>query len=150
MFRRDKIEKEFIRLYDRIGLGTTTWSPLASGLLTGKYNDGIPEKTRMNLDNYEWLRKNVESEEGKKKIEKVRKLTKVAEDIGISMPDLALAWLLKNPNVSTVITGASKPEQVKQNMKVIDKVDKLTPEVMKKVEDILDNKPKSDTDFREA
>ena len=150
MFRRDKIEKEFIRLYDRIGLGTTTWSPLASGLLTGKYNDGIPDKSRMSLESYEWLRKNVESEEGKKKIEKVRKLTKVAEDIGISMPDLALAWLLKNKNVSTVITGASKPEQVKQNMQVIDKVDNLTPEVMDKIEEILDNKPKESMDFREA
>ncbi len=150
MFRRDKIEKEFIRLYDRIGLGTTTWSPLASGILTGKYNDGIPDTSRMGLDKYSWLRKMLESDEGKKKIEKTRKLTKIAEELDMTMADFALAWLLKNPHVSTVITGASKPEQVKQNMKVIDKVDKLTPEVMDKVEEILDNKPEPHTDFREA
>lgn len=149
MFKRDKVEGEYARLYDEIGLGTTIWSPLASGLLTGKYNDGIPEGSRLAMENYDWLReKLLETESGKNKLNKVEKLAKVADEADISMPEMALAWCLKNPNVSTVITGASKPEQVRQNMKAIDKVDKLTSEVMEKIENILDNKPEAETDFR--
>lgn len=149
MFHRERVEKEYARLYDEIGLGTTIWSPLASGLLTGKYNDGVPDDSRLSLDKYKWLRENLlETESGKKKLEKVEKLAKVAEDAGLSMPEMALAWCLKNENVSTVITGASKPEQVKQNMKTIDKVDHLTDDVMDAIEDILDNKPEEENDFR--
>lgn len=149
MFHREKVEKEFNRLYSDIGLGTTIWSPLASGLLTGKYNDGIPEGSRLSLDKYEWLRKNLlESESGKRKLKKVKQLVPVAEDLDISMPQLALAWCLKNPHVSTVITGASKPKQVEQNMQAMDAVAKLTPEVMERIEGILDNKPEPEQDFR--
>lgn len=149
MFHRERVEKEYARLYDEIGLGTTIWSPLASGLLTGKYNDGVPDDSRLSLDKYKWLRENLlETESGKKKLEKVGKLAKVAEDAGLSMPEMALAWCLKNEHVSTVITGASKPEQVKQNMKTIDKVDNLTDDVMDAIEDILDNKPEEENDFR--
>jgi len=148
MFKRDKIEKEFLPLYDKIGLGTTTWSPLQSGLLTGKYNNGVPDKSRLSLEGYEWLKNAILSEEGMKKIEKVKKLTVIAEELGIKMADLALAWVLKNPNVSTVITGASKPEQVKANMKTLNYVDKLTPDVMEKIEVILENKPQPDKDWR--
>jgi len=149
MFHREKVEKGFKRLYEEIGLGTTIWSPLASGLLTGKYNDGIPEGSRLSLDKYEWLRKNlIESESGRRKLEKVQKLVPVAEELDISMPQLALAWCLKNPNVSTVITGASKPEQVEQNMEAVDAVPKLTVDVMERIEEILDNKPEPDKDFR--
>jgi len=149
MFKRDKVEGEYARLYDEIGLGTTIWSPLASGLLTGKYNDGIPENSRLAMDNYDWLReKLLETESGKQKLRKVKKLAEVAEDAEISMAEMALAWCLKNPNVSTVITGASKPEQVRQNMKAIDKVEKLTDDVMERIEAILDNKPEDETDFR--
>ena len=149
MFRRDKVEKEFSRLYEDIGLGTTIWSPLASGLLTGKYNDGVPEGSRLSLEKYSWLRENLlETERGRKKLEKVQQLGKVADDLGISMPHFALAWCLKNPNVSTVITGASKSEQVEENMKAIEVVDQLTPDVMERIEEILDNKPGAEMDFR--
>ena len=150
MFYREKVEREFAPLYDEIGLGTTTWSPLSSGILTGKYNNGIPKDSRLTLKDYEWLKKQFESAKGKEMIEKARNLQPVADDLGISMADLALAWCLKNPNVSSVITGASKPEQVKQNMKAIDSVDKLTPEVMERIETVLDNRPKSEPNFRNA
>ncbi|MDZ7718430.1 MAG: aldo/keto reductase [Balneolaceae bacterium] len=149
MFKRDKVEGEYSRLYDEIGLGTTIWSPLASGLLTGKYNDGIPEDSRLAMENYDWLReKLLETESGKQKLQKVEKLADIADEADISMPEMALAWCLKNPNVSTVITGASKPEQVRENMKAIEKVDKLTDNLMEKIEEILDNKPGEETDFR--
>lgn len=149
MFHRDKVEKEFSRLYDEIGLGTTIWSPLASGLLTGKYNDGVPEGSRLAMEEYDWLRERLlETESGRRKLEKVQKLVPIAEDIGVAMPQLALAWCLKNPNVSTVITGASKPEQVVQNMKAIKTVDKLSPDVMERIEEVLDNKPEEEPNFR--
>lgn len=149
MFHREKVESEFKPLYDDMGLGTTIWSPLASGLLTGKYNDGIPDDSRLSMDQYEWLKESLlESEEGKQRLKKVGKLANVADDLGISMPHLALAWCLKNKDVSTVITGASKPEQVKENMKSIDKVDLLTDDVIDEIEEILGNKPSEPQDFR--
>ncbi len=148
MFRRDKVEREFLDLYKDMGLGTTTWSPLASGILTGKYNNGIPEGTRLSLKGYEWLRNQIESEEGKIKIEKTRQLSKIAEDLGVSMAQMAIAWCLKNPHVSTVITGASRPEQVKQNMKALDVVPLLTDSVMARIESILQNKPSPPVDLR--
>lgn len=148
MLHREKIEKEFLPLYKEIGLGTTIWSPLKSGVLTGKYNNGIPEKSRLSLESYEWLKNTLLSEEGLKDIEKVKKLTLIAKELGISMSGLALAWALKNKNVSTVITGASKPEQVKENMKAVDFVELLTPEVMERIEEILQNKPILDRDWK--
>ncbi|WP_421773834.1 potassium channel beta subunit family protein [Gracilimonas sp.] len=149
MFKRDKVEKEFSALYEDIGLGTTIWSPLASGLLTGKYNDGIPEGSRLDLDKYSWLRKKLlESEKGKAKLRKVEKLAKVSDEIGVPMPQLALAWCLNNENVSTVITGASNVKQVEQNMKTMEILDKVDDEVMAKIEEILENKPKEDIDWR--
>mgnify|MGYP006272580411 CR=1 FL=1 len=141
MFHRRNVEVDLAPLYREIGLGTTTWSPLASGLLTGKYNDGIPEGSRLALEGYEFLHGLIEGPDGKSRIEKVKKLTGVAEELGGSTAQLALAWLLKNPNVSTVITGASKASQVEQNMKAIDLVPKLTDEVMERIEGILENRP---------
>ncbi len=148
MFHRDRIEKEYHRLYSEIGLGTTIWSPLASGLLTGKYNQGIPKDSRANLEGYEWLRTRFTDEKAKAQIEKVIKLASVAEIIDCTTAQLAIAWCLLNPNVSTVITGASKASQVKDNMKAIDIVDKLTPEVVETIEEILDNKPEMPPDLR--
>ncbi len=148
MFHRDRIEKEYHRLYSEIGLGTTIWSPLASGLLTGKYNQGIPEDSRANLEGYEWLLKRFTDEKAKVQIEKVIKLASVAEIIDCTTAQLAIAWCLLNPNVSTVITGASKASQVKDNMKAIDIVEKLTPEVVETIEEILDNKPEMTPDLR--
>ena len=149
MFTRDRVESEYAPLYEDIGLGTTIWSPLASGLLTGKYNDGIPKGSRLDLEKYDWLRKQLlETEEGKAKLEKVKKLVPVAKDLGVSMPQLAIAWCLKNKNVSTVITGASKVEQVEQNMKALEAVEQIDDEVMAAIEEVLDNKPGKPTDWR--
>lgn len=148
MFHRDRVEAEYHRLYTEIGLGTTIWSPLASGLLSGKYNNGIPKDSRANLPGYEWLKKRFTADEAKDQIKKVIKLAGVAEKLGCTTAQMALAWCLLNPNVSTVITGASKPEQVKDNMKAIDIVDKLTPDVVETIEEILDNKPDFSPDFR--
>jgi len=150
MFVREKIEKEYLPLFDEFGLGTTIWSPLSSGILTGKYNDGIPENTRVTLKGYEWLKDRIESDEGRQQIEIVKKLTPVAKKLGGTMAQLALAWCLKNKNVSTVITGATKIEQLNDNLGALDLVDKLTPEVMDRIDYILDNKPAPPIDFRTA
>jgi voltage-dependent potassium channel beta subunit len=141
MFERNRFEVEYGRLYDTIGLGTTIWSPLASGLLTGKYNDGIPDDSRLNLEGYEWLRRLVESEEGQKRLQSVRDLVPIAEELGTNMARLAIAWTLKNPNVSTVIMGASKVSQLEDNLQSLELVDQLTDDVMEKIETVLDNKP---------
>lgn len=139
MLWREKVENEFSQIYKTVGLGTTIWSPLASGILTGKYNDGIPEDARLNRDELSWLKDKSVVEEN---LNKVTELTKLAKELGISMPLLALAWCLKNENVSTVILGASKTSQLKENLKATDAKEKLTDEVMEKIEEILDNKPK--------
>ena len=141
MFHRERFEVEYARLYDTVGLGTTIWSPLASGLLTGKYNEGIPDDARINLPGYEWMKKIFESEEGQERIAKVRDLSAIAEELGTNVATLALAWCLKNPNVSTVILGASRLSQLKENLKTADIVDQLTDDVMEQIEEVLDNKP---------
>lgn len=138
MLHREKVEVEFSQIYKTVGLGTTIWSPLASGILTGKYNDGMPEKTRLSMDGLEWLKDANLVEE---KLEKVRQLSLFAKELGLSMPKLAIAWCLKNENVSTVILGASKGEQLKETLTTIEDLEKLTPEVMDKIEEILENKP---------
>jgi voltage-dependent potassium channel beta subunit len=137
MFERGKVEREFLPLYEKVGLGTTVWSPLASGLLTGKYNEGDPGDTRISMPMYSWLRQQFESDEVRNRLTKVKELAKVAGDLGVTLPKLALAWCLKNPNVSTVITGASKPEQVRENMKAGEVVAQLDDGVMKRIESIL-------------
>jgi voltage-dependent potassium channel beta subunit len=141
LFHRDRVEQEYARLYRDIGLGLTTWSPLASGFLTGKYSGGIPSDSRANLAGYEWLKPRVTNQA---RLEVVKRLAPVAGDLGISLAQLALAWCLKNPNVSTVITGASRVEQVKENMKALDAVEKLTPEVVQRIDRILANKPEDE------
>jgi voltage-dependent potassium channel beta subunit len=148
LFHRDRVEREYAPLYERIGLGTTIWSPLASGLLTGKYNDGIPEGTRSTLEGYEWLQSRLAGETVEGKIDKVRRMTTIANEVDCTMAQLALAWCLTNPNVSTAITGASRPEQVRENMKAMDVVEKLTPEVLERIEEIVDNKPEPEQDWR--
>ncbi len=138
IFWRNRVEKEYAPLYnpDGVGLGTTIWSPLASGLLTGKYNNGIPGDSRVNLPGYEWLKEMLLGEGGQARLEAVRQLGKVADELGVPMSQMALAWCLKNPQVSTVITGASKVEQVKENMEAIKVVPQLTDDVMKKIDSI--------------
>lgn len=134
LFWRKRVEDEYKRLYEDIGLGTTTWSPLASGLLTGKYNNGIPADSRGALPGYEWLKKALTDET---RIEKVRKLQEVANGLGCSLAQLAIAWCAKNPNVSTVITGASKTAQVHENMKALEVLPKLTSEVMTQIDELV-------------
>lgn len=148
MFNRKKVEQEYYRLYRDIGLGTTIWSPLASGLLTGKYNQGFPSDARAGLKGYEWLREQFESPEGRDQIEKVRQLLPLADCLGCSMAQLAIAWCLKNPHVSTVITGASRRSQVEDNLKALEVVEKLIPEVMVEIEEILQNQPPAEEDYR--
>ena len=135
-------------LYDEIGLGTTIWSPLASGLLTGKYDDGCPPDTRADHPGLEWLREELVGDAGAENREKARKLKPIAEKIGCSRAQLALAWCLKNPNVSSVITGASKPEQVEENMAALEIAGKLTPEILESIEEVLGNKPEPAPDYR--
>ncbi|HSF82675.1 MAG TPA: aldo/keto reductase [Anaerolineales bacterium] len=149
MFHRERVEREYAPLYQEIGLGTTIWSPLASGLLTGKYNQGIPEGTRATLKGYEWLRERFEGTEARVQIEKVGQMIPIAAELGCSMAQLALAWCLKNPHVSTIITGASRPDQVLENMAALEVVPRLDEGVMDRLEAILDNKPKQASDFRD-
>lgn len=141
MFNRDKVEGEYRPIYEQYGLGTTIWSPLASGILTGKYLDGIPDDSRMNLPGYEWLKDNLLSDEGKARLEKVRQLKPIADELGLSLTHLSLAWCLKNPNVSTVILGASRLSQLEDNLKALDVTDKLDDAVMERIDAVLDNKP---------
>ncbi len=131
LFWRDRVEKEYARLYSEIGLGLTTWSPLASGLLTGKYLNGIPEGSRATLPGYEWLKSTLTDES---KNAKVREMQTIANELGITLSQLSIAWCVKNKNVSTVITGASTPEQVAENMSALDAVPLLTREVCDKLD----------------
>ena len=148
MFRRHRVEMEYLPLYGETGLGTTVWSPLASGILTNKYAKGFPDDSRMLLKEYEWLKKHVESPEGQEKVKKVSKLKIIADDMGVTLPQMAIAWCLKNPNVSTVITGASKTGQIDDNMKALSVVPMLTGEIMEKIEMTLNNKPEPERDWR--
>lgn len=134
MFNRDKVETEFNRLYTDTGLGLTTWSPLASGLLTGKYIDGVPAGSRAALAGYEWLVDQL-TDEGRNNV--VKDLAEVADELGCTLAQLSIAWCASNPNVSTVITGASRPEQVTENMKAIQVMSGLTDDVMDRIEAIL-------------
>ena len=133
LLNRDKVETEFAALYDDIGLGLTTWSPLASGLLTGKYLDGVPEGSRATVPGYEWLSWQLTNEESNAK---VRALQSVAEDLGCTLAQLSIAWCAANPHVSTVILGASRVEQVHENLAALDVLAALTPEVRSLIEDV--------------
>lgn len=139
MLTRQKVEVEFSQIYKTVGLGTTIWSPLASGVLTGKYNGNKdPKGTRLNMEGMDWLKKSVLEKEN---IKKAEKLTALAKDLGMTLPVLAIAWCLKNNNVSTVILGASKTAQLKENFKASEAKNKLTPEVMLQIDKILNNTP---------
>ncbi len=138
MFHRRRMEHEYLPLFKELGYGTTIWSPLASGVLTGKYNDGIPKGSRLDLDNMKWLGEMVLSDE---RIAKVKKLEPIAKDHGASLAQLAIAWCLKNENVSSVITGASRPAQVAENMKAAAIAEKLDAGAMKAIDAILGNAP---------
>lgn len=138
MFERNKLEKEFLDIFRTVGLGTTIWSPLASGLLTGKYNAGIPKNSRFGLEGFDWLKDRWMLDDN---LKKVKKLSEYADKIGISTASLSIAWCLKNPNVSTVILGATKKQQLLDNLKSLDVLPLLTQEVMDKIDSIMKTKP---------
>ena len=137
MFHRHRVESELAPLCDSLGIGLTTWSPLASGILTGKYNDGVPAGSRAALDSMAWLQDHITED----KIEKVRQLEVVAKDLGLTTAQLALAWLLRRKEVSSVITGATKLSQLEDNLAAREAVENLTDDVLEKIEEILDNDP---------
>ena len=145
MLHREKLEKEYLNLFKDYKMGTTIWSPLASGILSGKYNDGIPENSRLAKGEYKWLLDKYKAMEWK---DRAKKLLKLANNMNVSMAQMAIAWVLKNQNVSTVITGASKVEQLRQNMKSLDVVEKLDKATMDEIETILNNKPEQVEVFR--
>ena len=138
MLVRDKVEVEYSQIYKTVGLGTTIWSPLCSGILTGKYNQGPEASVRLKRDELSWLAERMITDEN---LAKVAKLGDLAQELGTSLPLLAIAWVLKNPNVSTAILGASKEHQLVENLKAFDVVPLLTEEIMERIETILDNKP---------
>jgi voltage-dependent potassium channel beta subunit len=138
LFEREKVEKEFLDIYKNVGLGTTVWSPLAAGLLSGKYNDGIPKGSRFALEGFDWLRERWVMDE---KIKKVKKLTALATKLGVSTASLSIACCIKNPNVTTAILGATKKAQLLDNLKSLDVVTMLTPEIIEKIETIMKTKP---------
>ena len=141
MFARDKMEHEYLQLFEQEQLGTAIWSPLASGLLTGKYMDGTPDGSRTSLENYKFIRDQFESVDYIERHEKVQELYQLAEELGLPLVNLALCWCLKNQNLSTVILGASKIEQLKQNLQSLDHMNILDDSVMDRIDGILKNKP---------
>jgi voltage-dependent potassium channel beta subunit len=138
LFERDKLEKDYTEIFKNVGLGTTIWSPLAAGLLTGKYNNGIPEDSRLAIPGFDWLKDRWIMDE---KIAKVKQLQALATELGVSLPSLSIAWCIKNPNVTTAILGATKKEQLFDNLKALEVVNLLGTEVIEKIEAIMANKP---------
>jgi voltage-dependent potassium channel beta subunit len=141
LFVREKVEREFSRLYDACGLGTTIWSPLASGILSGKYEKGVPKDSRMALPEYKWLRDELESAQGKERVRKAVALGKLARELGATTAQLAIAWCLVNPNVSTVILGATTAAQLRENLGALAVLPKLDAAVRERIEAIAANKP---------
>jgi len=138
LFNRHKLENDYLEVFKNVGLGTTIWSPLASGLLTGKYNSGIPEDARLSIPGFEWLKDRTFVEE---KLNKVRAYQELANELGCSMASLSIAWCVKNPNVTTAILGATKRHQLEENLKALDVLPLLTSEVMAKIDVIFGTKP---------
>jgi voltage-dependent potassium channel beta subunit len=138
MFERFKVEQDYLPVFQNVGLGTTIWSPLAAGFLTGKYLNGIPDDSRLAIQGFDWLKERWVQEA---KIEKVKKLAVLAQEMGVSLAELAIAWTIKNPNVTTAILGATKKQQLEENLKALQVLPLLTPEIMEKIEQILQNKP---------
>lgn len=139
LLERDKVERDYAMIYKTVGLGTTIWSPLASGLLTGKYNNGIPEDSRFALQGFDWLKDRFMAED---KLSKVRQLTAFAKELGTPLSTLSIAWAIHNPNVTTAILGATKKEQLTENLKALEVLPKLTPEVIERIEGIMQTKPR--------
>lgn len=144
LFNRYRFEVEYARVFSEMGYGSTIWSPLASGILSGKYNDGFPEGTRLGMDGLEWLKEKTLLDD---RVARTRKLTELANELGITTAQLSIAWCLKNPNVSTVITGASKPEHLLSNLQAVDALSKLDDNIMTKIEDLMQSQPNPKGNF---
>ena len=138
MFERFKMEQDYLPVFKNVGMGTTIWSPLAAGFLTGKYNNGIPEGSRLAIEGFDWLKDRWIQDD---KLAKVKKLATLADELSVNLAALSIAWTIHNPNVTTAILGATKKEQLEQNLKALDALPILTTEVIQKIEDILRNKP---------
>ncbi len=138
LLERDKMEKEYLSIFHNVGLGTTIWSPLAAGLLSGKYNDSVPKNSRFAMKGFEWL---ADRWLAKEKIDKAKKLAKVADDLGVTLAQLSIAWCLKNDHVSSVILGATRKEQLVENFKALEVKEKLSPEVMQRIDKIVQSRP---------
>jgi len=138
LFERQKMENEFLMIFRTVGMGTTIWSPLASGLLTGKYNEGIPEGSRLAISGFDWLKNRWLKDEI---LEKIKRLAALANEMGVSLAELSIAWCTLNPNVTTVILGATKRSQLEQNLASLAVREKLTPEIVQKIEDIVQTRP---------
>jgi voltage-dependent potassium channel beta subunit len=138
LFTRAKMEVEYKTLFSNIGMGTTIWSPLASGILTGKYNDGIPKNSRLNLEGFEWLR---DRELSKERLNSVKKLEKIANKLDTTLATLSIAWCIKNPDVSTAILGATSTKQLKENLEALNILPKLTSEIMQQIDTVMGTKP---------
>lgn len=138
MFERFKVEQDYLPVFKNTGLGTTIWSPLAAGFLTGKYNEGIPADSRLAIEGFDWLKDRWIQDA---KLAKVKQLTQLAGELGVSLAALAIAWTIKNPNVTTAILGATKKTQLEENLKALDAVKLLSEDIMNKIEEILQNKP---------
>jgi voltage-dependent potassium channel beta subunit len=147
LLARERVEREYHRLYSEIGLGTTIWSPLASGILSGKYRKGIPAGTRMTLPDYDWLRARIESPQGRASLHKATELEPIARELSLSLAQLSIAWCLKNPHVSTVILGASNTQQLRENLASLDGVSRLGPQVMQRIDAVMDNRPQLPEQF---
>ncbi|OZJ06646.1 hypothetical protein BZG36_00359 [Bifiguratus adelaidae] len=151
VFHRERVEKEYLSLYSTFHMGVTAWSPLATGILTGKYNHGIPEDARLSMRDHpvvNRIRCSLKGEEGLKKLDKVRRLQEIADELNCTTAQLAIAWCIKNEHVSSVIIGASRPSQIEQNIKALDVTAKLTPNIVQQIEVILENKPEKWFNFR--
>ncbi|NDC40582.1 MAG: aldo/keto reductase [Chitinophagia bacterium] len=138
LFEREKMERDYLPVFEGPGMGTTIWSPLASGLLTGKYNDGVPDGSRLSLENYQWLKERILHDD---RLEKVKKLMVVAGELNMSLSALSIGWTLANPNVTTTILGATRDSQLLENLKAVELYHQLTPEVMTEIDQIMQTRP---------
>uniref|UniRef100_A0A7N4NHI7 Potassium voltage-gated channel subfamily A regulatory beta subunit 1 n=1 Tax=Sarcophilus harrisii TaxID=9305 RepID=A0A7N4NHI7_SARHA len=148
LFQREKVEVQLPELYHKIGVGAMTWSPLACGIISGKYGNGVPESSRASLKCYQWLKEKIISEEGRKQQTKLKDLSPIAERLGCTLPQLAVAWCLRNEGVSSVLLGCSNPEQLIENLGAIQVLPKMTSHVVNEIDNILRNKPYSKKDYR--
>uniref|UniRef100_A0A672GRG3 Voltage-gated potassium channel subunit beta-1 n=1 Tax=Salarias fasciatus TaxID=181472 RepID=A0A672GRG3_SALFA len=148
LFQREKVEVQLPELYHKIGVGAMTWSPLACGIITGKYENGIPESSRASMKSYQWLKEKIVSEDGRKQQAKLKELNHIAEKLGCTLPQLAVAWCLRNEGVSSVLLGTSNPEQLTENLGAIQVLPKMTSHVVSDIDHILGNRPYSKKDYR--